>query len=174
MGSWRTATLEKACSSWARSSASIIRWKSASAGGARPSLRRMMRKLAMLPQYPLAQKDGTSDGQEGPSARSVVRRDGGPSQGPRDDVRWSFMAALRVAFPALWRASAALADGPASPARCFLPRGPAKRSDVPSFCARGYWFVSSRWPRGEQANDARTLVMVAPLRQSRDPRRITR
>ena len=56
------------------------------------------------------------------SARSAVRRDAGPSQGPRDDIRRSCTAARRVAFRAPWRASAPLADVAASPARRFLPR----------------------------------------------------
>ncbi len=60
------------------------------------------------------------------SARSVVRRDGGASQGPRDESVRARKAARRVAFRGLRRALAPLDDVQTSPARRFLPGGREK------------------------------------------------
>ncbi len=77
-------------------------------------------------QYLLSQEGDTSDGLAGSSARSVVRRDAGPSQGPRDESVRACKAARRVAFRGHWRASAPLDDVETSPTRRFLPGGREK------------------------------------------------
>ena len=66
-------------------------------------------------------------------ARSMVRRDGGPSQGPRDESLRARKAARRVAFHGHRRASPPLDDVETSPARRLHPgEGREKRSCVPS------------------------------------------
>ena len=60
------------------------------------------------------------------SARSVDRRDGGPSQGPRDESVRARKAARRVAFRGHRRALAPLDDVQTSPARRLLPGGREK------------------------------------------------
>ncbi len=59
-------------------------------------------------------------------ARSVVRRDGGASQGPRDDSVRARKAARRVVFHGHRRASPPLDDVQTSPARRFHPGGREK------------------------------------------------
>ena len=76
-------------------------------------------------------------------ARSVVRRDAGPSQGPRGESARARKAARRVAFRGRRRALAPLDDvqtSPASrsrtegrPARLLHPGGREKRSYVASY-----------------------------------------
>ncbi len=59
-------------------------------------------------------------------ARSVVRRDAGPSQGPRDESASTREAARRVAFRGPRRAYAPLDNVSASPARRLHPGGREK------------------------------------------------
>ena len=75
-------------------------------------------------------------------ARSVVRRDGSPSQGPRDESVRARKAARRVAFHGHRRASPPLDDVPTSPARRLLPGGREKRSYVSPFYESKYYPVS--------------------------------
>ncbi len=59
-------------------------------------------------------------------ARSVVRRDAGPSQGPRDESVRTCKAARRVAFRGHRRASPPLDDVERTPARRLHPGGREK------------------------------------------------
>jgi hypothetical protein len=69
---------------------------------------------------------------QGLSARSAVRGDVSASQGPRDDALRACKTARRVAFRALWWASAPLDDVPHRLRVAFYPEGTKRRSDVSS------------------------------------------